>query len=143
MQHLEHSESLKSRILNISSLQTTGNHEDSATAGIGSSVTRSRYCSRGDRTDAVPSTRRFCQHLASYFNQQRRSRGVHSRGTYAFRVTAFVLYGCETWSLTLRGGRRLRVFETGVLRRIFWLKRDAVTREWRKIHNEELNDLYY
>jgi len=53
-----------------------------------------------------------------------------------------VLYGCETWSLTLREERRLRVFENRVLRRIFGPKRDEVTREWRKLHNEELNDLY-
>ena len=53
-----------------------------------------------------------------------------------------VLYGCETWSLTLREDRRLRVFENRVLRRIFGLKRDEVTGEWRKLHNEELNDLY-
>jgi len=49
--------------------------------------------------------------------------------------------GCETWSLTLRKERRLGVFENKVLRRIFGAKRDAVTGEWRKIHNEELNDL--
>ena len=53
-----------------------------------------------------------------------------------------VLYGCETWSLTLREKRRLRVFENKVLRRIFGRKRDEVTGEWRKLHNEELNDLY-
>jgi len=53
-----------------------------------------------------------------------------------------VLYGCETWSLTLREERRLRVFENRVLRRIFGPKRDEVTEEWRKLHNEELNDLY-
>jgi hypothetical protein len=52
-----------------------------------------------------------------------------------------VLYGCETWSLTLREERRLRVFENRVLRRLFRLKRDEVTGEWRKLHNEELNDL--
>ena len=51
-----------------------------------------------------------------------------------------VLYGCESWSLTLREKRRLRVFENGVLRRIFGTKRDDVTGEWRKLHNEELND---
>jgi len=49
------------------------------------------------------------------------------------------LYGCETWSLTLREGRRLRVFENRVLRRIFRPKRDEVTRNWRKLRNEELN----
>jgi hypothetical protein len=47
-----------------------------------------------------------------------------------------------TWSLTLREERRLRVFENRVLRRVFGLKRDEVTGEWRKLHNEELNDLY-
>jgi hypothetical protein len=52
------------------------------------------------------------------------------------------LYGCETWSLTLREERRLRVFENRVLRRLFGPKRDEVTRDWRKLHNEELNDLY-
>jgi hypothetical protein len=53
-----------------------------------------------------------------------------------------VLYGYETWSLTLREKRRLRVFENRVLRRIFEPKRDEVTGEWRKLHNEELNNLY-
>ena len=53
-----------------------------------------------------------------------------------------VLYGCETWSLTLREEHRLRVFENRVLRRIFGPRRDEVTEEWRKLHNEELNDLY-
>jgi hypothetical protein len=53
-----------------------------------------------------------------------------------------VLYGCETWSLKLREEHRLRVFENRVLKRIFGLKRDEVTVEWRKLHNEELRDLY-
>ena len=53
-----------------------------------------------------------------------------------------VLYGCETWSLTLREERRLRVFENRVLRGIFGPKRGEITGEWRKLHNEELNDLY-
>ena len=52
------------------------------------------------------------------------------------------LYGCETWSLTLREGRKLRVFENMVLRRIFGPRRDEVTGEWRRLHKEELNDLY-
>ena len=52
-----------------------------------------------------------------------------------------VVYECETWSLTLREERRLRVFENRMLRRIFGPKRDEVTGEWRKLHNEELNDL--
>jgi hypothetical protein len=53
-----------------------------------------------------------------------------------------VLYGCETWSLTLREEHRPRVFENRVLRRIFGPKRDEVTGEWRKLYNEELRDLY-
>jgi hypothetical protein len=53
-----------------------------------------------------------------------------------------VMYGCETWSLTLRAEHRLRVFENRVLRRIFGPKRDEVSGEWRKLHNEELHDLY-
>jgi len=53
-----------------------------------------------------------------------------------------VLYGCETWSLTVREECRLRVFENRVLRRIFGPKRDEVTGECRKLHNEEFNDLY-
>ena len=53
-----------------------------------------------------------------------------------------VLYGCETWSLTLREERKLRVFENKVLR-IFRPRRDEVTEDWRTLHNEELNDLYY
>ena len=54
-----------------------------------------------------------------------------------------VLYGCETWSLTLKEERRLRVFGNRVLRRIFGSKRGGVTGEWRKLHKEELNDLHY
>ena len=56
-------------------------------------------------------------------------------------ILPVVLYGCETWSLTLREEHRLRVFEKRVLRRIFGPRRDGVTGEWRKLHNEELNDL--
>ena len=53
-----------------------------------------------------------------------------------------VFYGCETWSLTLREERRLRVFVNRVLRRIFGPKKDEVRGELRKLHNEELGDLY-
>ena len=53
-----------------------------------------------------------------------------------------VLYGCETWSLTLRDERRLRLFESRVLRRIFAPKRDEVIGEWRRLHNGELYDTY-
>ena len=53
-----------------------------------------------------------------------------------------ILYGCETWSFTLREECRLRVSENRVLRRIFGPKRDEVTEEWRKLHHEDLFDLY-
>jgi hypothetical protein len=52
------------------------------------------------------------------------------------------MYGCETWSLTLREEHRLRVFENRVLRRVFGPKRNEETGEWRKLHNEEIRDLY-
>jgi hypothetical protein len=57
-------------------------------------------------------------------------------------IVPVVLYGCETWSLILREECRLKTFENSVLRRIFRPKKDEVTGEWRKLHNEELNDLY-
>jgi hypothetical protein len=60
---------------------------------------------------------------------------------YRTIIFPVVLYGCDSLSLTLRQERRLRVFENRVLRRIFGSKRDEVTGEWRKLHNEELNDL--
>jgi hypothetical protein len=61
---------------------------------------------------------------------------------YKTIILPVVLYGCKTWSLTLREEHRLRVFENRVLRRIFGPKRDEVTGEWRKLHNEELHNLY-
>ena len=53
-----------------------------------------------------------------------------------------VLYGCETWLLTLMKQCRLGVFENRVLRRIFGPRRDEVTGRWRRLHNEKRNDLY-
>ena len=61
---------------------------------------------------------------------------------YGTIILPVVLYGCETWSLTLLEERRLRVLENRVLRRIFGPRRDEVTGDWRRLHNEELNDLY-
>jgi len=61
---------------------------------------------------------------------------------YITIILPVVLYGCETWSLTLREERKLRLFENMVLRRIFGPRRDEVTGECRRLHNEELNDLY-
>jgi hypothetical protein len=61
---------------------------------------------------------------------------------YRIIILPVVLYGCETWLLTLRKERRLRVSENTVLRKIIGPRRDEVTEEWRKLHNEELNDQY-
>jgi len=57
-------------------------------------------------------------------------------------ILPVVLYGCETWSLTMRNERKLRMFNNMVLRRIFGPRSEEVTGEWRRLHNEELNDLY-
>jgi len=61
---------------------------------------------------------------------------------YRTIILPVILYGRETWSLTLREERKLRVFENMVLRRIFVSRRDEVMVEWKRMHNEELNDLY-
>jgi hypothetical protein len=61
---------------------------------------------------------------------------------YKIIILPVVLYGCETLSLTLREEHRLRMFENRVLRRIFGPKRYEVMGEWRKLHNEELHNLY-
>jgi hypothetical protein len=62
--------------------------------------------------------------------------------TYRTIILPVVLYGCETWPLTLKEKCRLRVFENRVLRRIFGPKRDEVTGEWRRLHKKELYALY-
>ncbi|KAJ4427128.1 hypothetical protein ANN_24744 [Periplaneta americana] len=61
---------------------------------------------------------------------------------YKTVILPVVLYGCETWTLTLREEQRFRVFENKVLRKIFGAKRDEVTGEWKKLHNTELHALY-
>jgi hypothetical protein len=61
---------------------------------------------------------------------------------YKTVILPVVLYGCKTWSLTLKEEHRLRVFENRVLRRIFGPKRDEETRDWRKLHNKKLHNLY-
>jgi len=61
---------------------------------------------------------------------------------YRTMILPVVLYGCETWSLTLREERRLRVLENRMLNRVFGPKRDEVPGDWRKLHNQELNILF-
>jgi len=60
---------------------------------------------------------------------------------YKTIIQSVVLYGCETWSLTLLEECRLRVFENRILRRRFESKRDENER-WRKLHNEEFHSMY-
>jgi hypothetical protein len=83
-----------------------------------------------------------CYHLVqSLLSSRLLSRNVKVK-IYRTIVLPVVLYGYETWSLTLKEEHRLRVFENRVLRRIFRPKRDEVTRQWRKLHNGELHNLY-
>jgi hypothetical protein len=82
-----------------------------------------------------------CYHSVQNFLSSRLlSKNVKIR-IYKTIILLAVLYGCETWSLTLREKNRLKVSENKVLRRIFVPKRDEVTGEWRELHNEELRDL--
>jgi hypothetical protein len=83
-----------------------------------------------------------CYHLVQKILSSRLlSKNLNTK-IYRTIILLIVLYGCETWSLTLREERKLRVFENMVLRRIFGPGRDEVTGEWRRLHNEEINDLY-
>jgi hypothetical protein len=68
--------------------------------------------------------------------------GTNFNFKFAYIIVTVVLYGCETWSLTLREEHRLRVFENRLLRKIFRSKMDEETGGWRKLHNEELHGLY-
>ena len=61
---------------------------------------------------------------------------------YGNIVLPVVLYECETWSLTLSEEHTQRVLKNSVLRKVFWPKRDEITGEWRRMHNEELRDMY-
>jgi hypothetical protein len=83
-----------------------------------------------------------CYHLVqSLLSSHLLSRNLKVK-IYRTTVLPVVLYGCETWSLTLTEEHRLRVFENRVLRRIFGSKRDEITGEQRKLHNRELHNLY-
>ena len=71
------------------------------------------------------------------FNQ-----GLDKIKIYRNIILPLVLHECESWSFTLREERRLRLLENRALRRLFGPKRDQVTGEWRRLHNEEFNDVY-
>jgi len=83
-----------------------------------------------------------CYHsLKNLLSSRLLSKNVKIR-IYRNIILSVVLYGCETWSLTLREERKLGVFENMVLRRIFGPRREKVTGEWKRLHNDELNNLY-
>jgi hypothetical protein len=83
-----------------------------------------------------------CYHsVQSLLSYRLLSRNVKVK-IYKTIILPVVWYGCKTWSLTLREEHRLRAFNNRVLRRIFGHKRDEVTGEWRKLHNEKLHNLY-
>jgi hypothetical protein len=83
-----------------------------------------------------------CYHSVQSFPSSRLLPGSVKVKIYKTIMLPVVLYGCETWSVTLREEHRLRVFEKSVLRRIFGPKRDEVTGEWKKLHNGQLHNLY-
>jgi len=83
-----------------------------------------------------------CHHLVQNLLSSRLLSKYLKIKIYRTIILPVVLYRCETWSLTLREERKLRVFENMVLRRIFGPRREEVTEKWKRLHNEELNDLY-
>ena len=88
---------------------------------------------------------KYTVHEPTWRGGGKRGRKAHAnKKTQIHRtiILPVVLYGCEAWSLTLRKERKLRVFENMVLRRIFGPRRNEVTGEWRRLHNEELNEMY-
>ena len=95
-----------------------------------------------EETESILKSGNACYHsVQSLFSSSSLSENINIK-IYRNIILPIVLHGCETWSLTLREECRLRVFENRILRRIFWPRRDEVTWKWRKLHNEELNDLY-
>ena len=82
-----------------------------------------------------------CHSVKNFLSSRLLSKNLKIK-IYRTVILPVVLYGREAWSLTLREERKLRVFENMVLRRIFGPRRDEVTGEWRRLHNEELNGLY-
>jgi len=87
-------------------------------------------------------SRNVCYHLVQNLLSSSLLSKYLNTQIYRTIILPVVLYGCETWLLTLREECRLRVFENRVLRKIFGPRRNEVTGERRKLHNEDLNDPY-
>ena len=80
-------------------------------------------------------------HYSDFYHRSFSQKNIKLK-IYKTVILPVILYGCETWTLTLSEEKRLRVFENKVLRKIFGPKRDEETGEWRRLHNTELKDLY-
>jgi hypothetical protein len=105
-------------------------------------ILRDRNCVLEEIKSRLNSGNACCHSVQSLLPSRLLSRNVKVK-IYKTIILPVVLYGCETWSLALRDGHRLRVFENRVLRRIFGPKRDEVMGEWRELHNEKLHIRYY
>jgi hypothetical protein len=107
---------------------------------LGTTLTH-QNCIHEENKSRLNSGNDYYHSIQSLLSSRLLSRNVKVK-IYKIIFLPVVLYGCETWSLTLREEHRLRAFENRVLRRIFGPKRDEVMEEWRKLHNEELHNLY-
>jgi hypothetical protein len=107
---------------------------------LGTSVT-GQNCMQEENKGRLNSGNACYHSVQSLLSSRLLSRNVMVK-IYKTIILPVALYGCETWSLILREEHRLRVFDNRVLRRIFGPKRNEVTGEWRKLHNEELHILY-
>jgi hypothetical protein len=107
---------------------------------LGTTLT-DQYCMQEEIKSRLNSGNACYHSVQSLSSSRLLSRNVKVK-IYKTIILPVVLYGCETWSLTQREEHRLRVFGNRVLRRIFGPRRDEVTGEWRKLHSEELHNLY-
>jgi hypothetical protein len=107
---------------------------------VGTTLT-DQNCMHDEIKGRLISRNTCCHSVQSLLSSHQLSSKVRVK-IYKTIILPVVLYGCETWSLTLREEHRLRVFENRVLRRIFGPKRDEVTGEWRNMHSGELHNSY-
>jgi hypothetical protein len=107
---------------------------------LGTTITNQNLI-QGEIKRRLNSGNACCRSVQNLLSSRLLSKNIKTR-ICKIIILSVVLYGCETWSLTLREKHRLRVFETRVLRRIFGPKRDEVTGDWTKLRNEELHNLH-
>ena len=107
---------------------------------LGTTLTNQDYIQDDNKSRLKPGNASY-QSVQNLFSSSLLSKNLKSK-IYRTIILPVVVYGCETWPLTLTEECRMKVYENRVLRRIFGPKRDKVTGEWRKPHSEELDDLY-